>query len=81
MKNGMSLNASIEAARAGGAGRSFAVVAEEINALSTASANASRKASELLQATKEAVELGRKLTTDTAKELTGAGGSNRCFDR
>lgn len=68
--NLLSLNASIEAARAGAAGKSFAVVAEEINSLSTASTNASRKTSELLQATKKAVELGRKLTMDTAKELT-----------
>ena len=68
--NLLSLNASIEAARAGAAGKGFAVVAEEINALSAASAGASRKTGELLQATKEAVERGRKLTIDTAKELT-----------
>ena len=68
--NLLSLNASIEAARAGEAGRGFAIVAGEINTLSTASAEASRKTSELLQATKEAVETGRKLTLATAKELT-----------
>lgn len=68
--NLLSLNASIEAARAGEAGRSFAVVAEEINTLSTASAEASRKTGELVRATKEAVETGRKLTIHTANELT-----------
>lgn len=68
--NLLSLNASVEAARAGEAGRGFAVVAEEINNLSAASAEASRKTSELVRATKEAVEIGRKLTINTAKELT-----------
>lgn len=54
----------------GATGKSFAVVAEEINSLSSASTDASKKTSELLKATKKAVELGRKLTMDTAKELT-----------
>ena len=67
--NLLSLNASIEAARAGEAGRGFAIVAEEINTLSAASAEASRKSSDLVRATKEAVEAGRKLTFDTSQEL------------
>lgn len=67
--NLLSLNASIEAARAGEAGKGFAVVADEINTLSAACSQASNKTSLLVQESKEAVETGRKLTIETAKEL------------
>lgn len=67
--NLLSLNASIEAARAGAAGKGFAVVADEINTLSVACAQASGKTSQLVKESKEAVEIGRNLMMETAKEM------------
>ena len=59
--NLLSLNAGIQAARAGEAGKSFAVVAQEIRELAEASTEATRKMSDFLRATddlaKEAVNV------------------------
>jgi len=51
----LALNASIEAARAGDAGRGFSVVADEIQSLSMASEEAVDKIREVVQGTLEAV--------------------------
>lgn len=64
--NLLSLNASIEAARAGEAGRGFAVVASEISDLAASSARASENISQLIQTSKEAVNSGKKLITETS---------------
>ena len=65
--NLLSLNASIEAARAGDMGRGFAVVAGEIGNLANQSVNAVKVTSQLIENTIEAVENGVKLANESAK--------------
>lgn len=67
--NLLSLNASIEAARAGEAGRGFAVVAGQIGKLAEDSATSAVKTRELIENAISQVEIGNKLTSETAKAL------------
>lgn len=67
--NLLSLNASIEAARAGEAGRGFAVVAGQIGKLAEDSATSAVKTRELIENAISQVEVGNKLTSETAKAL------------
>ncbi|MCD8141048.1 MAG: methyl-accepting chemotaxis protein [Planctomycetaceae bacterium] len=61
--NLLALNAAVEAARAGEAGKGFAVVADEVRNLSQRSAQAVRDTESLIQNTVESVRHGNAITT------------------
>ena len=74
--NLLALNAAIEAARAGEAGRGFAVVADEVRKLSTLSKGTGKQISETVKvisaAISAAVKTSEKTTTEEAKALTSS---------
>jgi len=65
--NMLSLNASIEAARAGDKGKGFAVVATQVGELAARSAQAAKETSELIMNSINAVEDGRAITDQTVE--------------
>ena len=68
--NMLSLNAAIEAARAGDQGKGFAVVAAEVNNLATQSANASKQISAIIKTSMEKSELGTQIVGETAQSFS-----------
>ncbi|HNM05363.1 MAG TPA: ammonium transporter [Leptospiraceae bacterium] len=61
----LSINASIEAARSGDAGRGFGVVAAEINNLSVSTSENTKKAVQILGEIQDAVKSGRRNVNET----------------
>lgn len=67
--NILALNASVEAARAGSAGRGFAIVAEEVKELAGKSAQAAQNAMAIVTNTKAVIQEGVELNASTAESL------------
>ncbi|MCM1522986.1 MAG: methyl-accepting chemotaxis protein [Ruminococcus sp.] len=70
--NILALNASVEAAKAGAAGKGFTVVAEEVRMLAGKSAEAASRTSRLIDQTSRAVAEGSRLADLTAQSLSEA---------
>ncbi|MEL6792052.1 MAG: methyl-accepting chemotaxis protein, partial [Pseudomonadota bacterium] len=68
--NLLALNAGVEAARAGDAGRSFSVVAGEVQALAQRSANAAKEIKELINMGSQNVETGVDVVARTGAALS-----------
>ena len=65
--NMLSLNASIEAARAGDMGKGFAVVATQVGELAARSSQAAKETNVLIMNSIKAVEQGREITDQTVE--------------
>jgi methyl-accepting chemotaxis protein len=69
--NLLSLNAAVEAARAGRHGKGFAVVAEEVRRLAGSSAKAAEEAARIIDRSQAATRQGHKAAGKTAGSLRG----------
>lgn len=68
--NILALNASVEAARAGSAGKGFSVVAEEVRRLAAQSAVAASNTASLMERINEVTQNTISITNSTAKAIT-----------
>ncbi|NLL77647.1 MAG: HAMP domain-containing protein [Clostridiales bacterium] len=67
--NLLALNAAIEAARAGEAGKGFAVVADEVRILAAKASESAKQTNELIQHAVESIAEGKRISAETAKIL------------
>lgn len=67
--NILSLNAAVEAARAGSAGKGFSVVADEVRNLANKSAAAAKDTAALIKSALTAIGTGEKMVEETGKAL------------
>lgn len=67
--NLLALNAAVEAARAGDAGAGFAVVANEVRALSVRTASAAKDVTSLLEGSSQRIRAGAALVEETSAQF------------